>query len=243
MPEPVQATLPGRKLARLVPPRPSALVNLRSTARSRTNGLGLTRLLAVALLAASPFLGCGFFEELGADDDDDDGGDDGDTGSTVDMGSDGPCGAEDDFCISQDELSSCSPDTGDVTELNCAIACGSFMNFTCVHVTGGRHGCWCVSPGDQPIDGCVGLETCLASCGEGATTDCGNGCFERATYSTIRLYGALVHCAEQVCRDTCLTAPESCSQCIALARTGMIGDCAVERAVCDNDQPDDVPWP
>jgi len=209
----------------------------------RLSGLLFASALPLVLVLGAPSAGCGFFEELGADDD---GGDDssetGDTGGTMDLGEE-PCGAEEDMCLSQDELASCSPETGEVTELNCAIECGSFVNFSCVLVTEGRHGCWCVEPGKKPIDGCAGLETCLAECGDFASGTCGDACFGRATYSTVRLLGALVRCAEDVCRETCLAVPTSCGQCISLARTGMIGDCVVERAVCDNDDPEEFPWP
>lgn len=191
-------------------------------------------------------MGCDFFQELEstAQDETSTGGEDtGDEASeTGETGDGGPCEAIDDRCDSQDVLHSCDLDSGELTELNCASACGggAFMNFTCLMSPSGAHGCWCVLPGEFALDGCAQLEACLGGC----TTDaCADSCFGRASVPSIRLLGALFHCAETDCAEFCEESIEACNSCILATRAGVYGGCGVERSVCDADTVDEIPWP
>ncbi|MGB1700889.1 MAG: hypothetical protein ACPHRO_13105, partial [Nannocystaceae bacterium] len=139
-----------------------------------------------------------------------------------------------------DILSSCDLQSGILSEYNCASLCGGSLNFTCLSNPDGQHGCWCVQPGDFAIDGCVELEICIASC---ATPSCADSCFSRASTSTIRLLGALFHCAESDCEEFCQESADACNACILSTRAGVYGGCGVERSVCDNDTVSEIPWP
>ncbi len=199
----------------------------------------------LAIACGSVLVGCnGFFQELDSVEDAG-GSDSGDTGETDTGGTDdgGPCDWQDDQCMTQDLLASCSGATGEVTEYNCALECGGLVNFTCLDAGGGVHGCFCVEPGPTNVYGCSQLEACLASCGAAAFDACGTECFSRATASTVRLYGALVHCAEKDCRETCLDSPGSCASCVQATKSGLYGGCQVERTVCDQDPDDEPNWP
>lgn len=177
--------------------------------------------------------GIPFFSELQTDDE-------GDGGETTE--GELSCGVEDDLCLSQDTLQSCANGGEDPELFDCGALCGSFVNATCLHVGNGLHGCWCVDPGDYKTLSCTELESCLAGCDEDATGECGQECFGRTTAQTGRLYGALVHCAESECRDTCLLAPAACEECYTGALNGLTGSCVVERSLCDDDRNDDE-WP
>ena len=208
---------------------------------------GLARLLLACIGPAS--LGCEIFEELqdapgadtGAGSETDDAGESGaETEAPVDGG---PCElAEDDACYDQDTLASCDPSTGTLQVVSCAQLCGSYTNFSCVGTGTGQHACWCVEPGQQKVLSCTELETCLLGCGNDSLT-CLDDCFLRTVDTTVRIYGAVVHCAETHCEPTCRETPATCSQCVQAAIASGAGGCTVERALCDsddNDEPD--PW-
>jgi len=204
--------------------------------------ISLAALLVIGLNAG----GCDFFQELenaesaGTADSGDSGqaaGTAGESGSGGAMA--GPCDVvEHDRCINQDVIASCDPATGVLTEIRCDDLCQDNANFSCVSIAEGRHGCWCVVPGANKLSSCSELETCLGSCAEpGACTD---QCFGKTTETTVRTFGALVHCAESGCSDLCAENPAACSPCIANAIATGDG-CSLERAVCDSDANDD-PW-
>lgn len=201
----------------------------------------LVSLGLVAVLAA--FLpGCDWISELPSGEGDTDGDTDGaadDTGG--DDGADGQCTHVDDYCSGQDVIESCNPETRETSTVYCAQVCGANLNFTCIEAGGGVHGCWCVVPGKTRIDGCADLERCLADC-DGAES-CSDRCFGRTDASTIRLYGALIHCAEVDCKPLCDDFPEECASCVVATKSGLYGDCSVERAACDQDDAEAFPWP
>ena len=154
------------------------------------------------------------------------------------------CDPADDHCESQDRLLRCDEALGTQQSWDCSIVCqnSGALNFTCLD-SGMGHACWCVQAGTQKIDSCSQLESCLSDCGDQILASCGEQCFSRTTFQTIRLYGALVSCADRYCADICEQSPESCASCIVSARAGTIGDCGVERSVCDADENDENPWP
>lgn len=209
---------------------------------------GFVRLLPVCIAVAC--VGCEIFEELqdapGADTGAamaSEGGTEADDGHDTEAPLDGgPCEvAVDDACYDQDTLASCDPSSGMLQVVSCAELCGSFTNFSCVGTGTGQHACWCVQPGLQKVLSCGELEACLSGCGN--DTACLDECFARTTETTVRIYGAVVHCAETHCAPTCEQAPQSCSQCVQAAIASGAGGCTVERALCDgddNDEPD--PW-
>lgn len=194
-----------------------------------------------AIFAAFVLLsGCGFFTELESADmpGDDDAGT-----STDDTGTGGPCTlVDDDYCMDQDTLSSCSVDSGETSIYDCGELCGQYLNFTCLNVGTGQHGCWCVAAGKQKVYSCTELEDCLRGCGGAYDSSCADQCFSRTTSGTIRMFGALIHCAQAGCEAGCLADPGGCGACVNAAQAGESGGCAVERAVCDNDR-NDEPWP
>jgi hypothetical protein len=153
------------------------------------------------------------------------------------------CGLEDDYCAGQDTLESCDYASGIATTYNCAQLCGEYVNFSCLTIAAGSHGCWCVEPDPYGWYTCTDLEACLAGCGTDVAGECGNQCFLRTTATTIRLLGALVACSEVQCQASCVDAPEGCMDCLLAAKAGLYGDCSVERSLCDADESDDEPWP
>lgn len=186
--------------------------------------------------------GCGgFFEELQSADSADT--DEGETttettgggGDTETMGCVLP---DDDRCLDQDTVQHCDPEAQTVELVSCTQLCGTNTNFSCVTVAPGVHGCWCVVPGDQKIDSCAQLETCLQGCAD-PTGPCPDQCFGRTTPETVRLYGTLVHCAQASCHETCGEAPELCAGCIGSALADGTGGCGLARSVCDADLNDD----
>lgn len=208
-----------------------------------------------SLLATSA---CDFFKELedaesaGAGDSESEGdgtesdgdgtaGTDGDTGDTE--GADGPCTVVDERCDDQDVVQSCDPESGELFRVDCGILCGRYLNLTCVARNDGAHGCLCVEPGGNKLDDCGDLETCIASCGD-LQGPCADACFGRTTTDSIRIYGALVYCAQDGCLQTCRDTPEICTTCFAQAMAGTAAGCGVERALCDQDRTDDPldPW-
>ncbi len=200
---------------------------------------------ALLLLLAPVPAACDFFHEL---DDADSagtgtGGTDTGTGSDTDTAGStgtGPCSvASDDRCLTQDALQSCDEASGELSSLDCGDVCGSFVNFTCIDTPSGQHGCWCVEPGAQKVYACWELESCLQGCTWDTTGECANQCFARTTAATVRMYGALVHCARSYCEQVCADAPDTCGGCLDDAMAGLAGDCAVPRSVCDNDQNDE----
>lgn len=201
----------------------------------------LRRVSLRALLAIGPLaVGCDFFQELEDADSADTGDSEGESGTEGDAedGSGGeqvtPCTiAEDDHCENQDVVASCDPATGLVTSLPCGALCGDNANLSCVATMGGQHGCWCVVPGRNKLSSCSQLGQCLTNCTEPGP--CSDACFSKTTETTIRMYGALVHCAETSCESTCQDAPAACSPCVTSAIANGEG-CTVERAICDADQ-------
>jgi hypothetical protein len=189
--------------------------------------------------------GCDFFRELESAPGTTASGTDTDTGSTSTGDTDdGLCEiASDDRCLDQDTVASCGPADGILTEVDCATACGGFVNFSCVATGSGLHACWCVEPGAQQVLTCVELESCLGACDpSGESFACADQCFGRADASTIRIFGALVHCAEVACEDTCRQHPAGCQACLEGARTAGESGCSLPRAVCDDDRIPDEPW-
>jgi len=190
---------------------------------------------------------CDFFQELESEP----GGSGTDTGAATDTSAstgntdgDGPCElALDDHCIDQDTVQSCSIESGTVQELDCLALCGTFTNFSCVASASGQHACWCVESGANKVLSCTELEGCLAGCELDETLSCADRCFGRTDALTIRLFGALVHCAETTCEDLCFEAPGACAACLDSARLEGGGGCSLPRAVCDDDRNPDEPWP
>ncbi len=210
---------------------------------ARDRAFGWLAALALACGASA----CDFFQELesaeSGETGDTDGDTDGfDTDGDTDGSDDGPCTYVDDFCSTQDRLHSCDPDSGEVTDIDCAGWCGGLLNFACMEAFGGRHACWCVEPGLQNVNSCAELEICLASCSD-PTGLCGEQCFSRSTAATVRMYGSLIHCSEASCKDLCDEAPEACADCVLATKSGLYGDCVAERALCDADSNDEFPWP
>ena len=206
---------------------------------------GMRRLTCVrtgvaALLAAAATPGCDFFEEL---EDAESAGSS--SGGGTEAGDDGAAGgpcvvAVDDRCEHQDLLASCDPATGVLTEVGCDALCGQNPNFTCVGTATGQHACWCVVPGKQKVYSCTELEACLGDCTD--LGQCTDQCFARTDESTIRMYGALVHCAERGCDETCRDTPDQCRACTAATIADGSG-CSLERAVCNEDRNDEPSWP
>jgi hypothetical protein len=202
--------------------------------------------LWIASVIASP--GCEFFEELESVESAESG--ESATESDTDMTSaeteaeaDSSCSfPADDRCLDQDRLHVCDPQSEQASTWSCTELCGSFVNFTCLGVGNGQHACWCVQPGAQKVLSCTELETCLRGCEGAIDATCADQCFARTTTGTIRTFGALVHCAQSVCHDTCASDPASCPACIQAGLTGGNG-CVLERSVCDNDRNDEPEWP
>jgi hypothetical protein len=197
-----------------------------------------------ALACASIWLcgavaGCTFFKELESEE-----GAEISTGTSTGTsdGSGDECTLIDDTCENQDTVRSCDLSTGQVDKYDCGVLCGGNVNFTCIDVGNGQHGCWCVAPGQQKVYSCWELESCLQGCGGAVDSFCSDQCFSRTTSSTVRMFGALVHCAQSGCEDTCRDEPAACGECINLAMAGGSGGCGLERSVCDGDQ-NDEPWP
>lgn len=210
-------------------------------ASTRTCPLGL----ALAL-AAPAGAGCDFFRELESEPvADTDGGSGTGTGDT-DTGDpdDGPCElALDDRCIDQDTVHSCDPASGELSELYCPALCGTNTNFACVSASTGQHACWCVAPGNNKTLSCTELESCLESCETAPDLSCADRCFSRTDAPTIRILGALLHCAEASCEQTCLDFPSSCVACVTAARVQGEGGCSLPRAICSDDRNPDDPYP
>lgn len=190
--------------------------------------------------------GCDFFQELeseptaGTDTDTGTGTGGSDTGDP----DDGSCDlARDDRCLDQDTVDSCDPQTGELTELDCPALCGANTNFSCVSTSTGQHACWCVEPGAVKTLSCTELEGCLEDCEGAPDLGCADRCFGRTDALTIRIFGALLHCAETTCEQTCTDAPGSCAQCVSAARLAGEGGCSLPRAICDDDRNPDEPWP
>jgi len=183
-----------------------------------------------------PSIGCkNFFEELGSDDEGDSGDDDDDDSDAGESGDTQCSFPEDDRCIDQDRLAHCDPETEESVEFDCSLLCGSNLNFSCITIGSGQHGCWCVETGSTKLDACPALEVCLRDCAAAPDDSCNEACFERTDAATARLYGTLVSCAHTQCHELCIAAPESCAACIATGIEGG-GECGLARAVCDADE-------
>ncbi|TPV92549.1 MAG: hypothetical protein B7733_25290 [Myxococcales bacterium FL481] len=162
------------------------------------------------------------------------------TGDMADDGGTGPCANEPDICLDQDRIELCDPSSAASNPVDCIHACGEYENVACTALSHLRRSCWCVEPGQQKVLACAELEACLLDCVD-ASGDCGLACFRRTTKETTRLFGALIHCAEQTCRETCHFAEDECGDCIAAAREGHYA-CGVARGLCDQDVNDET-WP
>ncbi|MEE9384897.1 MAG: hypothetical protein V3V08_15950 [Nannocystaceae bacterium] len=145
-------------------------------------------------------------------------------------------------CIDQDRMRICDTETGTEVEVDCVQVCGAYLNISCIALDTRQRACWCAEVGKQNVLECASLEACILECGPQATSSCGNTCFRRATAETARLFGGLMFCAEQTCRDTCNETPSACGTCMAAAREGHY-DCGVARGLCDQDTNDDPAWP
>jgi hypothetical protein len=189
--------------------------------------------------------GCDFFRELESDPGASATGTDTSAeGTSTGDTDDGPCEVLiDDRCADQDEVVSCDPADGVLRTVDCAAACGGLVNFTCVISASGQHACWCVEPGAHKLLTCQALEACVSECDLSESFACADECFARTDPATIRLFGALVHCAEAACEETCREAPEGCQACVDAARTMGESGCSLPRAVCDDDRDPDEPWP
>lgn len=197
------------------------------------------RAQVLAAFVALGTAGCGgFFEELqSADSVEGDTEEDGDTDAGV---AGGDCDFPvDDRCGDQDTIERCDPAELTYEIHDCNELCGGLTNFSCMTVASGEHGCFCVEPGLNKILSCTELESCLESCAADASGACSDQCFARTTASTVRLYGALVFCANDECHDSCVNAPEACGACIQNARVQGSGMCGLPRSVCDSDVNDD----
>ncbi len=212
----------------------------------------LSWFLGSALGIAFPATGCDFFEELksapsateGEDTDADAGtGSGSGSGSGTDAATATATAActllDDDHCADQDTLHACNLETGEVEIYDCGRLCGGYMNFTCINSGTGQHACWCVESGKQKVYSCPELEECLQDCGAAVGGTCSDQCFRRTTASTIRMYGAVVHCAHAACEPLCATDPVGCNTCLAAALAGQAAGCALERSVCDADKNDE----
>ena len=205
------------------------------------------RALSAVLALCLP--GCGqFFQELESADsaagEDTDGDEDTD-GETDAVALMGDCEFPvDDRCGDQDTIEQCNPDSLTFEVHNCTALCGENVNFSCVTTGTAQHGCYCVEAGPNKIYSCTELESCLTQCGGDPTGACEDQCFGRTTSSTIRLFGALVFCANDDCHETCIERPEFCGSCIADTIATGRGACNLARSVCDADVNDDPnsPW-
>jgi hypothetical protein len=196
-------------------------------------------LACTSILLCGQLAGCTFFKELesaeGAEIDTD-------TSTDSSDGTGEVCSLLDDTCDDQDTVRSCDLGTGKIDTYDCGGLCGQNVNFTCIDVGTGQHGCWCVAPGQQKVYSCWELESCLEGCGGAVDSFCSDQCFARTTASTVRMFGALVHCAQSGCEDTCRNEATACAECINLAMAGGSGGCGLQRSVCDADE-NDEPWP
>jgi len=187
--------------------------------------------------------GCDFFDELESAPGATATGTDTDTGGTS-TGDTSACELEiDDRCLDQDKVASCGPADGTLAEIDCPTVCGELVNFSCVSTASGQHACWCVEPGKVKTLTCTGLESCLGDCDLSQSFECADRCFDRTDADTLRLFGALVHCAEAACVDACHEDPEGCPACIEAARVEGESGCSLERAVCNDDRDPEEPWP
>lgn len=206
-------------------------------------GRSLGRIALATALAGPWGAGCDFFKELESAPGATASGTDTDTGGASTGDTSVGCEVElDDRCVDQDTVASCGPADGVLTEVDCPAVCGELVSFSCVATASGQHACWCVEPGDNKLLSCTELESCLGDC-DVESLACADQCFARTDATTIRLYGALVHCAEAACEDACREDPASCPACVDAARTAGEGGCSLPRAVCDDDRNPDEPWP
>ncbi|MCX4242124.1 hypothetical protein [Paraliomyxa miuraensis] len=188
--------------------------------------------------------GCDFFQELESDPQPaatETGGDE--AGASTGDTDGGPCEVlNDDRCLDQDRVASCGPADGVLSEVDCPAACGGLLNFSCIATATGQHACWCVEPGTYKVLTCPELESCLGECDLSESLACADQCFARTDADTIRIFGALVHCAEAACEDSCRQTPQTCQACVDAARGEGEGGCSLPRAVCDGDRNPDEPW-
>lgn len=210
---------------------------LRSPTRSPSHGF-----VALLLAATAPVLACGVFEELQSEDSaegtEDGEGSEGD--DDVVLPDDGSCLFPDDSrCRDQDTIDRCNPETEEIEIHDCHSLCGGNTNFSCIMVSEGEHGCWCVEPGPQKVFSCTELEDCLADCTT-STGACPDQCFARTTASTVRMFGALVNCAHTDCQQVCLDNPGSCASCVEIGIRDGAGACGLHRSVCDADENDEL---
>ncbi len=198
---------------------------------------------ALAAFVALCALGCGsFFQELdSADSAEGETEEDTAEGSVAVGDCDFPA---DDRCADQDTIEQCDPSDLTFEVYDCNALCGELTNLSCITTGTAQHGCFCVEAGLNKQYSCTELESCLADCQADASGACADQCFMRTTASTVRLYGALVYCANDECHDTCVDVPEACGLCIQQTIADGRGMCGLPRSVCDTDINDDpnAPW-
>lgn len=141
-------------------------------------------------------------------------------------------------CANQDEVRSCQGQPRIARSEACAQRCGTLTAVTC-YGTGNlaSHGCWCEQTGRVNYFGCSGLSQCVARCGgpEVGST-CVRGCFARNNAVAARLYGALVFCAQNDCKQLCRLNPAQCNACVQRTMAGTLGSCAALSATCAQDR-------
>jgi hypothetical protein len=197
-------------------------------------------LLSVVVLTG----GCDLFKELESADSAPMG-TAGDTATDSDTDAPAPdgldCTRQGSTCSDQDTVSRCEGDM--ITDYDCTAVCGRFTNFSCVGFPPGDRACWCVEPGLQKVLSCTELEDCLRDCSLTVGTVCADQCFTRTTQPTIRLYGALVHCAQSGCEADCLDSPAQCGACVEQTMVSGSHGCALPRSLCDADKNDEPGYP
>lgn len=141
-------------------------------------------------------------------------------------------------CASQDRLLDCQGEPRVARSQECAQTCGAMTAVTCYAASDlSSHGCWCEQTGKVNQFGCAGISQCVARCG-GPETDspCVRSCFTRNNAVAARLYGALVFCAQNDCKDLCKNNPAQCSSCMQRTLSGTLGGCAALSAACAQDR-------
>lgn len=141
-------------------------------------------------------------------------------------------------CPSQDVLEVCQGEPRVAQRQNCSQLCGAMTPVTC-YASGdlANHGCWCEATGKVNQFGCAGISHCVARCGGPELgSSCVRGCFTRNNAVAARLYGTLVFCAQNDCKELCRNNPAQCKSCIQQTMAGKMGACAALSASCAQDR-------
>ncbi len=188
-------------------------------------------------------LACSLFDELGSKSNGGgDGGSDSGGGDESEGGAIASCiPAQHDRCLEQDVLQSCMTAGGNTLRIQCDELCGDNVNVTCLATSIEQHGCWCAAPGRAAQSTCAELEACILRCNFDIA--CSDTCLTRSDATTMRLFGALVYCAQAGCEETCMQDASTCGLCVQTKMTGADGDCAVERTLCGDETDTPFPWP